>query len=242
MKSRQTLIGLTATLFLLLVMSACQRAPQKPVAEWVQTLFYKDDFDAGLDNWFIEREKGGEVNARDGRLDIDVPAGCTVWFRPKLKYWIAIEYDATAIQAGGANDRVSDLNCFWMASDPWHPDDFFAQPRSGKFTDYNTLRLYYAGIGGNGNTTTRFRRYIGDAALRPLLPEHDLSEPKFMLEPNRTQKIRIVAAGSQIELSRDGQRLFRLDDREPYMEGWFGFRTTQSHLQIRSFRVFGLEN
>ena len=63
-----------------------------------------------------------------------------------------------------------------------------------------------------------------------------------MLEPNRTQKIRIVAAGSQIELSRDGQRLFRLDDREPYMEGWFGFRTTQSHLQIRSFRVFGLEN
>ena len=126
MKSRQTLIGLTATLFLLLVMSACQRAPQKPVAEWVQTLFYKDDFDAGLDNWFIEREKGGEVNARDGRLDIDVPAGCTVWFRPKLKYWIAIEYDATAIQAGGANDRVSDLNCFWMASDPWHPDDFFA--------------------------------------------------------------------------------------------------------------------
>ena len=241
MQSNPRQLGPTVALCLL-AMSACQRTPPpKVTAAPSATVLFKDDFDNDLDNWFIEREKGGEVSALDGRLDIDVPAGCTVWFRPMLSGSIAIEYDATAVQAGGANDRVSDLNCFWMAHDPKHPDDLFASPRSGKFTDYNTLLLYYAGIGGNGNTTTRFRRYIGAAVERPLLPEHDLSEPKFMLQPNLTQKIRIVAARNTIELFRDGQQLFHLQDSEPYVEGWFAFRTTTRHFQIRGFRVFRIE-
>ena len=45
----------------------------------------------------------------------------------------------------------------------------FAQARSGAFADYNDLLTYYVGLGGNRNTTTRFRRYIGDPVLRPLL-------------------------------------------------------------------------
>ena len=81
-----------------------------------------------------------------------------------------IRYEATMVQAGGANDRVSDLNAFWMATDARTPGDLFAARRSGKFADYNQLRTYYVGQGGNGNTTTRFRRYIGDTELRPMLP------------------------------------------------------------------------
>jgi hypothetical protein len=223
----------------LLTLSACQRNSPVPKEDpSTAILLFKDDFERGLDNWFIEREKGGEVAARDRALDINVPAGCTVWFRHKLRGSIAIEYEAMAIQAGGANDRVSDLNCFWMARDPRHPDDLFAEPRSGKFADYNSLTTYYAGLGGNGNTTTRFRRYIGDAVERPLLPEHDLREPQFMLVPNRQQKIHLIADGNHIELQRDGLSLFKLEDPKPYVEGWFGFRTTQSHLQIRGFRVY----
>ena len=42
--------------------------------------------------------------------DIETPAGCTVWFKRALEGPIMIEYDATVISAGGANDRVSDLN------------------------------------------------------------------------------------------------------------------------------------
>ena len=73
-----------------------------------------------------------------------------------------IQYEATVVSAGGPNDRVSDLNSFWMATDPRTPEDLFAHDRSGKFAEYNLLDMYYVGLGGNGNTTTRFRRYIGD--------------------------------------------------------------------------------
>jgi Domain of unknown function (DUF6250) len=247
MKSRILAIG--PFLAALVAISACQRTPQpvtsppnaSPASQSALTMLYQDDFDHGLDNWFIEREMGGEVTAQDGRLVIDVPAGCTAWFRPKLAGSIAIEYAATAIQTGGANDRVSDLNCFWMARDPKHEDDLFSHPRSGKFADYNTLLTYYVGLGGNGNTTTRFRRYIGEAIERPLLPEHDLRDPKFMLVPNVEYTIRLIADGNKIQYVRDGQQIFHLDDAKPYAEGWFGIRTTKSHLQIRRFRVYRIE-
>ena len=63
----------------------------------------------------------------------------------------------------GSYDRLSDLNCFWGADDPRHPDDFFARSawRNGEFKNYNTLDLYYVGYGGNDNGTTRFREYRG---------------------------------------------------------------------------------
>jgi hypothetical protein len=130
------------------------------------------------------------------------------------------------------------VNCFWMARDARSPDDLFATHRGGKFSEYNLLRCYYVGLGGNDNTTTRFRRYIGDAELRPLLPEHDLRDPADLLQPNQPQRIRLVAAGSQIQFHRNGRKVFELSDPEPYTSGWFGLRTVRSHLIVRDFRVF----
>ena len=196
---------------------------------------FTDDLAHGLAAWSIELEKGGIVDAKDGALTIDVPAGCTVWLRHELDGPVAIDYDAVAISAGGANDRVSDLNCFWMARDARSPGDVFATQRSGAFADYNELRGYYVGLGGNTNTTTRFRRYIGSPTTRPLLPEHDLRSP--LLVANRPQHVRLVADGRRIEYWHDGAKVFALDDAEPYASGWFGFRTTASHLEIRTFRV-----
>ena len=250
MKSLQTQFARVLILGLLMSLPACRPTPQTPEqspptqapAPSVVSLLHAEDFSGDMSNWFVERENGGEVSAKNGILDIDVPAGCTVWFRTKLSGSVAIEYEARAIQAGGPNDRVSDLNCFWMASNRERSPDLFAHPRSGKFDDYNTLRTYYASVGGNGNTTTRFRRYIGDAVQRPLLPEHDLGDAKVMLRPNVLQKIRLAADGKLIQFFRDGKELFRLDDPEPYMQGWFGFRTTKSHLQIGKFRVYQLEH
>jgi hypothetical protein len=160
---------------------------------------------------------------------LDVPAGCTVWFRPELRGPVVIEYEATMISRGGPNDRVSDLNCFWMASDA-------RRHRSGAFAEYNNLRAYYVGQGGNGNTTTRFRRYIGDAVLRPLLPEYDRKAP--LLEANRPMKIRLAADGGRIQYWCDGRRVFEYSDSAPYTQGRFGFRTTFSHVEIRKFRVY----
>jgi len=116
----------------------------------------------------------------------------------------------------------------------------FARGRSGAFAQYNDLLTYYVGLGGNRNTTTRFRRYVGDPVNRPLLPEHDLSAASAMLVANRWQSITLIADGRTIEYRRDGERLFRLDDPAPYTHGWFALRTTYSHLKIRRLRVHRL--
>lgn len=199
-------------------------------------LLYANDFTHGLDDFVIELEKGGDVRAADGSLTINVPAGCSVWLKRSFEGPIAIEYDVTFL-AEEDDDRLSDLNLFWMASDARNPDDFFAVARSGTFADYNLLKCYYAGIGGNANTTTRFRRYIGDAELRPLLPEHDLSDAKHLLESNRTYHVRAIACGGLIQLFRDDEKLFELVDDQPYASGHFAFRTVASHQRIRNLAV-----
>ena len=199
---------------------------------------FTDDFRGGLARWTSELEKPGRVEPRNGVLTIDVPAGCTLWFRPELRGAVMIQYEARMVQAGGPNDRVSDLNAFWMATDARSPDDLFATGRSGKFSDYNQLRAYYVGQGGNSNTTTRFRRYIGDAADRPLLPEHDLRGADMLLQPNVWQTVQLVALGNRIQYYRDGRLIFDFTDREPYTRGRFGFRTTSSHVDLRRFRVY----
>jgi hypothetical protein len=196
-----------------------------------------DDFNGGLDLWKWELEKGGTVNARGGSLEIDVAGGCTVWLKTMIGGPILISYEATAVGAGGPNDRVSDLNCFWMARDARSPDDIFGRARNGQFSDYDQLRCYYVGLGGNSNTTTRFRRYIGEKGNRPLRPEHDLSAREFLLVPNATQVIQLVAAGGFIGCYRDGRELFTYEDPQPYTSGWFAFRTVTSHLKVKNFRV-----
>src|SRR5438067_294848 len=130
--------------------------------------------------WAIEQMPGGTVTVRDGVLVIDDADGCTAWLRQKLSAPVAVDYDATVIARESPHDRVSDVNCFWMATHPRSPE-FMPAGRTGKFEDYDSLRTYYVGMGGNDNTTTRFRRYAGDGT-KPLLPEYDLGEKRFLLE------------------------------------------------------------
>jgi hypothetical protein len=199
---------------------------------------FADDFSGSLAQWFPELEKPGVISAHGGTLSIDVPAGCTLWFRPELRSPVLIQYEARMVQAGGPNDRVSDLNAFWMATDARSPDDLFGARRAGKFSDYNQLRTYYVGQGGNTNTTTRFRRYIGDAIERPILSENDLRSPDVLLKPNVWQKIQLVALGNRIQYYWDGRLLFDFTDHQPYTHGHFAFRTTASHIEFRNFAVY----
>jgi len=216
----------------LLILTGCASSPGGK-------LLHRDDF-ADLSNWHIEAEKPGRISAANGVLDIDVPAGVTLWFEHYLEGPLAIEFEATAVAEGGPNDQVSDVNVFWMANNVDGRQPVFAHARSGAFADYNNLKTYYVGLGGNRNTTTRFRRYIGDPVLRPLLPEHDLSSPAAMLVPNRKQTITLIANGMHVEYRRDGELLFQLEDTAPYTGGWFALRTTQSHLRIRHLRIHRL--
>jgi hypothetical protein len=215
-----------------------------PAAYSVGPLLYADDF-SDLSHWHPELEAPGTIRAHDHLLEIDVPRGCSLWLTRDLQGPLLIQYEAQMIQASprGPNDRCSDLNNFWMATDPRAPTtaDFFHVPqRTGAFATYNQLKTYYVGLGGDTNRTTRFRRYIGDASNRPLLPEHDLSAKEFLLTPNTWQTIQLVACGNLIEYYRDGRRIFTYTDPAPYTRGYFAFRTTFNHMQVRNLKIFRL--
>ncbi|MGW1274924.1 DUF6250 domain-containing protein [Streptomyces sp. NPDC002491] len=197
-------------------------------------LLAHDDFRHGLGRWAVEREQGGTVTASRGSLEIDVPAGATVWFRRRLEGPYVVEYVATPVSAGGPNDRVSDLNNFWNAVDARSPDDLFATPRGGALAEYDHLRTYYVGYGANGNTTTRLRRYVGEPGVRPLL--YDYTEP--LLVANRPHHVRIVSDGPVVRWWNNGRLVFDHTDPEPYTGGHFAFRTTWSHFRINDFRVW----
>lgn len=216
---------LASVMLTLAAVSAANAAPAAPFSS--------------LKDWVVEQQPGGSVQVHDGALVIEGPGGCSVWYRHKLTAPVAISYDVTVVDRGGRFDRLSDVNCFWMATDPKAPDGCPFAPghgRSGKFTDYDSLRTYYVGMGGNWNTTTRFRRYDGNGA-KPLRPEYDLRAPQDLLQPNHTYHIRVVARNGVAEYWRDGRKLFSFRDPAPLTSGWFAFRTVKSHLEIRNFRV-----
>lgn len=206
-----------------------------PVALAMMTAVFAADPKPELSAWAVEQMPGGRVTLSDNSLVIEDVGGCTVWWRDRIQAPCEISYEVTVISRGGPFDRVSDLNCFWMAQDPRTPD-LRPAGRSGKFSDYDSLLTYYVGYGGNENTTTRFRRYDGTSA-RPLLPEHDRREQPFLLVANHAYRIRLVARGGVAEYWRDGERIFTFHDAAPLTAGWFAFRTVKSHLEIRNFAV-----
>ena len=230
-RRRQVLAGMGTAL----LAGGCVHGRRNPVP------LHSDDFRHGLDQWLVEAEQPATVSAANGVLDIAAPAGLTLWFRPELHGPVAIDYTVTAISAGGPLDQVSDVNAFWMATDTRATTgNVLDVQRSGVFTDYDRLRMYYLGIGGNRNTTTRLRRYVGRDGDRPLLPEHDRSDPAALIVPNRPIRLRLIADGSHIAVLRDGVPVFTMNDPAPYTRGHFGLRTTWSHLAVRDFAVWRL--
>ena len=240
---QQIRVALCATSLLTLVVAGWSQGVPSDKRIRAGKLLYADDFTHGLSSWHVEMEKPGTVSAKRGVMDIDVPEGMTVWFRYILSGPVMVQYEATVISAGGPNDRVSDLNSFWMATDPRTPEDLLARQRSGKFAEYNSLQMYYVGLGGNGNTTTRFRRYIGDERERPLLPENDISvaqQPSQGIVTNKIQTVTLIADDHLIQYWRDTEKIFEMIDPQPYTKGWFGIRTTKSHMQVRNLRIVRL--
>ena len=135
----------------------------------------------------------------------------------------------------GKNDRLSDLNQFWMASDPRNPDLF---TRTGVFSQYDSLLLYYVGFGGNTNSTTRFRKYNGKGE-RVLYT--DLTDKEHLLQPNKEYTITTIVYNRVTKFFVDGKEFFSFNDPEPLREGYFGFRTTESRHEIDDFKVYQLK-
>ena len=194
-----------------------------------------EDFAHNLDNWTAEFEKPelSQMSIVSGSvLDVSASAGATVWYRNKLSGNICISYDVTVIDSSGANDRVSDLNVFWMASDPATENLF---TRNGKFSSYDNLNLYYAGIGGHDNETTRFRKYFSNGD-KPVITEY--LDKAHLLKGNKPYSIKFITDNGSILFYVNDVLYFNFKDDKPYTEGYFGFRTTRSHQRFDKFKIF----
>ena len=163
---------------------------------------------------------------------MDTGGGVTVWFNRALEGNVTIEYDWKVVVAGGRNDRLSDLNQFWMASER---DGKAPAARSGVFEEYDAMQLYYVGFGGNTNTTTRFRRYRGEGR-KELIREY--TDPTHLLRPNHQYHIRIEIRDGQQRYFVDNMLYFEWKDPEPLIKGYFGFRSTWARHAIANFRVW----
>lgn len=203
-----------------------------------QSLLYEADFRKGVDRneWIVEAAPGEDsaVYTKDGKLVIDSNGGITVWLNKHLEGNIQIEYERAVLMDGKKNDRLSDLNQFWMAQDPRNSKLF---SREGAFEEYDSLQLYYVGIGGNSNSTTRFRKYDGKGN-RVLLQEY--TDANHLLKPNKRYKIKIIVQNGTTSFWADGECYFRYTDPEPLREGYFGFRSTHSRQEVSGFRVYQL--
>ena len=200
-------------------------------------LLYKDDFNKGLKNWVLEIPStiSSRVIVKDKKLLIDVDGGATIWLNRKLSGNLMITYNRKVIVDTGRNDRLSDLNQFWMAIDPRNENLF---TRSGVLTEYDSLLLYYVGFGGNSNTTSRLRKYTGNGE-RVLLSEH--TDKEHLLQPNKNYSIKIVVHNGLSKFFVDEKELFSFQDANAIREGYFGFRTTQSRQEIDDFRIYRLK-
>ena len=192
--------------------------------------------------WRVESEAPDyTVGFAGDTVEIWSPKGLTLWRKEKMKGDVTIEYDACVVMEN-EGDRLSDLNCFWMASDPKNTKDIFkrAKERSGVFTNCYALQLYYMGYGGNHNTTTRFRRYTGDergitdASFRPAILK-EYTDTAHLNVPNKWRHIKLTRRGQRIRYYIDGECLVDYLDPEPLEEGWFGFRTTLSRTRLTNF-------
>ncbi|MFT4033172.1 MAG: DUF6250 domain-containing protein [Siphonobacter sp.] len=146
----------------------------------------------------MESCPNSSVYTQTGALILDTQAGVTVWFRHRLSDPIVIEYVRTIVVDQEKNDRLSDLNRFWMAN-----EHLFAQ--NGSLASYDSLQLYYVGIGGNSNTTTRFRKYIGTGERRLSQGHEALS---YFLQPNHPYRIRTIAQKGTVEVYVNGILFF----------------------------------
>lgn len=193
------------------------------------------------ENWVVEQQPNGNVIFANQSIEVIDAKGCTIWFKNKIQAPVKISYDITIIDEGGKYDRVSDMNCLWMANDPKNPNDFFkdSEQRAGHFPNYHHFTAYYVGYGGHHNSKTRFRRYDGNVD-RPLLPEHDLSDQQFMITANKKMHIEILVKDNLTSYSRDGELIYKVDDSNPYHSGYFGFRTVNNHMKIEHFKVEGI--
>lgn len=226
-------------LFLLILigfLGSCAESGKKIVTIEAEgaSLIFESDFSQPLDlnTWKIEMDStlNSSVYTQNGKLILDTEGGVTVWLDLELEGNYEISYTRKIVLDSGENDRLSDLNQFWAASDP---TDIGMFNRSGKFESYDDMHLYYVGFGGNYNSTTRFRKYY--QGEKPVFGEF-LAAP-FLLQANHDYQIKTICKYWNVSFWVDDVLFFEYEDPEPLNSGYFGFRSTWSRQEISNLKI-----
>lgn len=190
--------------------------------------------------WKVEHEDPAtKLTFHGDTLEITAPKGLTLWRKQPMEAGTTVEYDAMVTA-----DRLSDMNFFWLASDPKEKDIWKRMPwRQGIFNRCYTLQMYYLGYGGNSNRTTRFRRYDGneeavaDKEKRPAIVK-EYTDAAHLLKPCHWYHVKIAGERGHVSVYVDGNCIVEYVDPTPLERGWFGFRTTHSRTFIANFKAY----
>jgi Domain of unknown function (DUF6250) len=201
-------------------------------------LIFEDNFSEAVlsASWIVEKanKEDSVYSIINGQLQLNSEGGITLWYKNELKGNVLIEYDRIIVIDNGKHDRLSDLNQFWMATDPQHK--MFT--RKGGFREYDSLQMYYVGMGGNYNTTTRMRRYDGKGALQ-IVGEY--TDSAHLLKPNKIYHIQLKVENGVSAFWVDDKEYFSFKDDKPLMNGWFAIRSTKSRQLIDNVKIWQLE-
>lgn len=185
------------------------------------------------ENWRVESELSAPPSITrqepDGSLLLQARKGMTIWLLHPLSGTYTLSFDRTVLPSS-PTCRLSDMNFFWAAHEQ---NGALPYVRDGALASYNTLILFYAGIGGNSNTTTRFRRYDGSGA-RQLLQES--TQPKDLLQAGHTYRITLMVNKDTSTVLLDGKKVF-FHTAKPSLAGYFGIRTVGSCQTLNHFTL-----
>jgi len=223
-----------AIVFILLVY-CCSKIQSQTIQ---QKLLFQEQFEMPLDTSFWKVEKSPKstemVVANNHQLLINTYEGATIWYSKPLPADVYISFNRIILIDSGKNDRLSDCNVFFMATDT-KPQRMFN--RNSNFVSYDSLSMYYVGVGGNYNTTTRFRKYGFDGS-KNIIGEY--TDSAHLLKPNTNYFIEITCLNGRVEYKVNGELFFQFQDPKPLLGGYFAFRSTRSRQVISNFQVYQL--
>lgn len=209
---------------------ALTAAAQPAKGKLVAAISFGNSLDSNLWQADMLRNSHNHVFTQQDTLWLDCADGVTLWLKKSLPHSYIISFDrGFPTDTSGTNYRLSDVNLFWQAS----PTD--SGNSSGKLEGYDRWQLYYAGIGGNYNSTTRFRKYDG-SGTRLLLQEY--TQPNYLLQPNTVYHCTLLVQPPLTQLWVNDQLWFSYTDEQPLRHGLFGIRSTKSHQWITNFNIW----
>lgn len=185
------------------------------------------------ERWRVESESSSRPSITrqepDGSLYLQARKGMTIWLLRSLSGTYTLSFERT-ILSSSPSCRLSDMNFFWAAHEQ---NNALPHIRDGALTSYNNLILFYAGIGGNTNTTTRFRWYNG-SGMRQLLQES--TQEKDLLQADHTYHITLTVSKETTTFLIDGKTVFS-QTAKPGPAGYFGIRTVGSCQKLNNFTL-----